>query len=98
MSDLELSRLLVDYYRDDATRSGEKEVYDARVKAVLSHLEDLSRRGFEAAFVLHVLVCTSLGRKRPNWETWPSQPVNSAKVGEPCFERFEHSAGWAEMP
>lgn len=76
ISDLELSRLVV-YYREEAERLGETERYDARVRAVLPYLEDLSQRGFEASFVLHVLICTSLGRHRPNWETWPSRPVTS---------------------
>ena len=74
-SNLELSRLMVDYYRDDAERGGVTTLYDERVRIVLPQLEDLSRRGVESAFVLHALVCTWLGRLTPNWQTWPSQPL-----------------------
>src|SRR5688572_19921299 len=74
-ADLELSRLLIDYYRDDAERQGVSSQYDERVTGVLSRVDDLSAGGVEAAFVLHVLICTWLGRLTPNWQTWPSRPL-----------------------
>ncbi len=76
-SDLELSRRMVDYYRDEAERCGVTDRYDERVRLVLPQLEDLARRGVESAFVLHVLVCTWLGRLTPNWQTWPSRPLEA---------------------
>jgi hypothetical protein len=68
---------MVDYYRDEAERCGVTDRYDERVRLVLPQLEDLSRRGVESAFVLHVLVCTWLGRLTPNWQTWPSRPLEA---------------------
>lgn len=79
-SDFKLSRLIVDYYRDEAERSGVTKLYDERVRMVLPQLEDLSRRGVESAFVLHALVCTWLGRLTPNWQTWPSQPLGAPET------------------
>ena len=75
VSDLELSRLVADYYRDEAESLGITKVYDERLRRVEPQLEELSRRGIESAFVLHVLICTSLGRLTPNWQTWPTQPL-----------------------
>src|SRR5713101_180541 len=75
VSDRELSRLVADYYRDDAKERGIANEYDERLRRVQPELEELSRRGIESAFVLHVLICTSLGRLTPNWQTWPSQPL-----------------------
>ena len=77
-SDLELSRRMVVYYRDEAVRCGVTDLYDEHVRLVLPQLEDLSRRGVESAFVLHSLVCTWLGRLTPNWQTWPSRPLEAA--------------------
>src|SRR5713101_6652475 len=74
-SDSELSRLVIGYYRDEAERQGVSNVYDERTQGVLPRIEDLSWRGVESAFVLHVLICTWLGRLTPNWQTWPSQPL-----------------------
>ncbi len=75
VSDLELSRLVADYYRAEAEPRGIANVYDERMQRVQPQLEELSRRGIESAFVLHVLICTSLGRLTPNWQTWPSRPL-----------------------
>lgn len=75
-SDRELSRRIADYYRDDAERGGmAADLYDERMRLVLPQLEALSRRGVESAFVLHVLICTWLGRLEPNWKTWPRHPL-----------------------
>jgi hypothetical protein len=57
------------------TRTPGGQDYDERVRRVLPQLEKLSGRGVESAFVLHVLICTWLGRLTPNWQTWPSQPL-----------------------
>src|SRR5260370_16655694 len=70
-SDRKLSRLLVDYYRDEAAQRGLTERYEERVRLVQPQLEHLSRQGVESAFVLHALVCTWLGRLVPNWPPWP---------------------------
>lgn len=75
VSDLELSRLVADYYRDEAEQRGISNLYDERMRWVRPQLEELSGRGVESAFVLHGLVCTWLGRLTPNWQTWPSQPL-----------------------
>jgi hypothetical protein len=66
---------MIDYYRDEAERQGVATLYDERTQGVLPRIEDLSRRGVETAFVLHVLICTWLGRLTPNWQTWPSRPL-----------------------
>ncbi len=76
-SDGKLSRLMIDYYRDEAEQRGLSTPYDERVRGVQSELEDLSRRGVESAFVLHALVCTWLGRLTPNWQTWPNHPLEA---------------------
>src|SRR5260370_20504928 len=76
-SDRKLSRLLVDYYRDEAEQRGLIERYEERVRLVQPQLENLSRQGVESAFVLHALVCTWLGRLTPNWQTWPTQALNT---------------------
>ena len=70
-----MSRLVIDYYRDEAERQGVATLYDERTQGVLPRIEDLSRRGVESAFLLHVLICTWLGRLTPNWQTWPSRPL-----------------------
>jgi hypothetical protein len=76
-SDRKLSRLLVDYYRDEAEQRGLAERYAERVRLVQPQLESLSRQGVESAFVLHALVCTWLGRLAPNWQTWPTQALDA---------------------
>jgi hypothetical protein len=58
VSDLELSRLVADYYRDEAERCGLTNLYDERLRGVRAQLEELSGRGVDSAFVLHVLICT----------------------------------------
>lgn len=77
-SELELSRLVADYYRDEAERQGVTSLYDERMRMVRPRLEELTRQGVESAFVLHVLICTWLGRLTPNWQTWPSRPLVAA--------------------
>src|SRR5260370_6916330 len=76
-SDRKLSRLLVDYYRDEAAQRGLTERYEERVRLVQPQLEHLSRQGVESAFVLHALVCTWLGRLVPNWQTWPTRALDA---------------------
>jgi hypothetical protein len=76
-SDRKLSRLLVDYYRDEAEQRGLTDRYEERVRLVQPLLENLSRQGVESAFVLHALVCTWLGRLTPNWQTWPSRALDA---------------------
>ena len=68
---------MIGYYRDEAERQEVTSLYDDRTQGVLPRIEDLSRRGVESAFVLHVLICTWLGRLTPNWQTWPSRPLAS---------------------
>jgi hypothetical protein len=75
VSDRELSRLVADYYRDEAEQRGIANEYDERMRRVQPELEELSRQGIESAFVLHVLICTWLGRLTPNWQTWPTQSL-----------------------
>ena len=75
VSDRELSRLVADYYRDEAEQHGITNVYNERMRRIEPELEELSRQGIESAFVLHVLICTWLGRLTPNWQTWPTQPL-----------------------
>lgn len=76
-SERDLSRLVIAYYRDEAERQGASKLYDERTQEVLARIDDLARRGVESAFVLHVLICTWLGRLTPNWQTWPSRPLAS---------------------
>lgn len=65
-SDRKLSRLLVDYYRDEADQRRLTDRYAERVRLVQPQLTNLSRQGVESAFVLHALVCTWMGRLTPN--------------------------------
>jgi hypothetical protein len=78
VSDLELSRFVADYYRDEAERQGMTSLYDERMRMVQPRLAELSQHGVVSAFVLHVLICTWLGRLTPNLQTWPTRPLVAA--------------------
>lgn len=77
LSERDLSRLVIAYYRDEAERQEASKLYDDRTQEVLARVDDLAQRDVESAFVLHVLICTWLGRLTPNWQTWPSRPLAS---------------------
>jgi len=72
VSTAELSRRLREHYRRIAERKGIASEYDRWVTAVWPELAKLEGKAANAAWVLHVLVCTRLGKVVPGVQTLPA--------------------------